>query len=91
MSMKNNRRVTVSSRVALATTLALALIGAPLVAAADDAAPQGPDLAKEERWRSQIVDSLMDGDAVDLTADGVTFLGLYTEADEGTGVPGAAR
>ena len=43
------------------------------------------DLAKEQRWRDQIVDSLMDGDAVDLRAGDVTFLGLYTKADEPTG------
>ena len=43
------------------------------------------DVDKEQRWRDQIVDSLMDGDAVDLKADGLTFLGLYTEADEATG------
>lgn len=36
------------------------------------------DTAKEERWRSQIVDALLVGDAVDLQADGQTFLGIYT-------------
>ncbi|MGB5733740.1 MAG: DUF3530 family protein [Thiohalocapsa sp.] len=49
------------------------------------ATPDSSDLGKEQRWRDQIVDSLMDGDAVDLTANGLTFLGLYTEADEDTG------
>jgi pimeloyl-ACP methyl ester carboxylesterase len=43
------------------------------------------DLAKEQRWRDQIVDSLMDGDAVELQAGDVGFLGLYTEAEEPTG------
>ena len=47
--------------------------------------PGNSDLGKEQRWREQIVDSLMDGDAVDLSADGQTFLGLYTEADIDTG------
>ena len=45
----------------------------------------GADLAKEQRWREQIVDSLLDGEAVDLRADELTFLGIYTEADEPTG------
>jgi len=49
------------------------------------AMPDSSDLGKEQRWRDQIVDSLMDGDAVDLSADGLTFLGLYTGADEDTG------
>lgn len=49
------------------------------------AMPDSSDLAKEQRWRDQIVDSLIDGDAVDLSANGLTFLGLYTEADEDTG------
>jgi pimeloyl-ACP methyl ester carboxylesterase len=71
-----------------------ALLGAALIMIATRApagdAPASPaagssDLAKEQRWREQIVDSLMDGDAVDLTAGDVTFLGLYTEADEPSG------
>ena len=45
----------------------------------------GSDLAKEQRWRDQIVDSLMDGDAVDLSAGDLGFLSLYAEADEDTG------
>ena len=49
------------------------------------AMPDSSDLGKEQRWRDQIVDSLMDGDAVDLNANGLTILGLYTEADEDTG------
>ena len=38
------------------------------------------DRAKEKRWESQIVDSLMVGEAVKLAADGVEFLGLYAES-----------
>ncbi len=38
------------------------------------------DLAKEKRWAEQIVDSLIDGDAVWLNADGQKFLGIYTPA-----------
>ena len=45
----------------------------------------GSDFGKELRWREQIVDSLMDGEAVDLTAGEATFLGLYTEAEEDAG------
>jgi pimeloyl-ACP methyl ester carboxylesterase len=72
------------------TLLTAALLMLSTAAAGDDAgtaaaAPAGSDLAKEQRWRDQIVDSLMDGDAVDLTAGDLTFLGLYTEADEPTG------
>lgn len=37
------------------------------------------DLAKEKRWESQIVDSLLVGEAVKLDAGGVEFLGLYAE------------
>jgi pimeloyl-ACP methyl ester carboxylesterase len=37
------------------------------------------DLAKEQRWESQIVDSLLVGEAVKLNAGGVQFLGLYAE------------
>ncbi len=57
-------------------------------AGAEAPAPEstaGPDLAKEQRWRDQIVDSLMDGDAVDLQAGDLTFLGLYTPADDPSG------
>lgn len=39
------------------------------------------DTAKEQRWRNQIVDALIVGDAVDLQADGHTFLGIYAEHD----------
>ena len=38
------------------------------------------DRAKEKRWESQIVDSLLVGEAVQLTAGGVEFLGLYAES-----------
>ncbi len=43
------------------------------------------DLEKEARWRAQVEDALLDGEAVDLTAGDVTFLGIYTESDEITG------
>jgi len=43
------------------------------------------DLEKEKRWSQQIVDALVVGEAVQLDADGTAFLGIYTEASEGTG------
>lgn len=43
------------------------------------------DLEKERRWSEQITESLMVGEATDLTAGQIGFLGLYTEASEGPG------
>lgn len=37
------------------------------------------DLAKEKRWADQIIDGIIDGEAVWLQADGTKFLGIYTE------------
>lgn len=37
------------------------------------------DLAKEKRWKNQIVDSLIVGESIKLKANDVKFLGLYTE------------
>lgn len=43
------------------------------------------DLAKEKRWADQVVDAIIDGDAVWLN-DGVSdFLSIYTEAEEDKG------
>jgi hypothetical protein len=47
----------------------------------------GPDLGKEQRWREQIVDTLMEGEAVDLQAGDLTFLGIYTESSGGGDPP----
>ncbi len=44
-----------------------------------------PDHAREQRLKEQIVDAILDGDPVDLEADGRSFLGIYTEADEPRG------
>jgi hypothetical protein len=73
-------------------TFAALMIMALLTAAAgaDEQQPatdsdESSDLGKEQRWREQIVGSLMDGDAVDLSANGLTVLGLYTEAESDTG------
>ena len=43
------------------------------------------DVDKEKRWADQIVDSLMDGDAVYLMAGGHEFLSIHTEAEDGNG------
>jgi pimeloyl-ACP methyl ester carboxylesterase len=40
------------------------------------------DLAKEKRWADQVVDGIIDGDAVWLNNGKHDFLGIYTEADE---------
>jgi len=43
------------------------------------------DLAKEKRWAEQVVDSIMDGDAVMLNDGNSEFLGIYTAAAEDKG------
>ncbi len=48
---------------------------------ASAAAFAGTDAAKEKRWAEQIVDSLIDGEAVWLEADGHKFLAIYTPSD----------
>jgi len=40
------------------------------------------DLAKEKRWADQVVDAILDGDAVWLNNGKHDFLGIYTEAEE---------
>ena len=40
------------------------------------------DLAKEKRWADQIVDAILDGDAVWLNDGSNEFLGIFTEADD---------
>jgi predicted esterase len=40
------------------------------------------DLAKEKRWADQVVDAILDGDAVWLDDGTSKFLGIYTEAEE---------
>ncbi len=40
------------------------------------------DLAKEKRWADQTVDSIIDGEAVWLTAGNIKFLSIYTEAED---------
>jgi pimeloyl-ACP methyl ester carboxylesterase len=43
------------------------------------------DLAKEQRWASQVVDAILDGEAVWLNDGKSDFLGIYTEAEEDKG------
>ncbi|NEX22151.1 DUF3530 family protein [Thiorhodococcus mannitoliphagus] len=40
------------------------------------------DVEKEKRWADQIVDSLIDGEALWLQADGHPFLGIFTQAED---------
>ena len=42
---------------------------------------QASDLAKEKRWADQVVDAIMDGEAIWLDDGASKFLGIYTEAD----------
>jgi predicted alpha/beta hydrolase family esterase len=58
-------------------TLLLSLLFLPSAHASDQ--------AKEQRWAEQIVDALIDGEAVWLQAGDVKFLGIYTEAEQPTG------
>jgi hypothetical protein len=44
-------------------------------------ASRTPDLAREQRMAAEIVDAILDGEPVELeTAQGVRFLGIYTES-----------
>ena len=43
------------------------------------------DLAKEKRWADQVVDAILDGEAVWLNDGTSDFLGIYTEAAEDKG------
>lgn len=43
---------------------------------------QASDLAKEKRWADQVVDAILDGDAVWLNDGANKFLGIYTEAED---------
>ena len=46
---------------------------------------QASDLAKEKRWADQVVDAILDGEAVWLNDGTSDFLGIYTEAAEDMG------
>jgi predicted alpha/beta hydrolase len=43
------------------------------------------DLAKEKRWADQVVDAIIDGEAIWLNDGNSDFLGIYTEAEEDKG------
>ena len=45
---------------------------------------QATDVEKEQRWAEQIVDFLLDGEAIWLDDKGHEFLGIYTEAESGS-------
>ena len=59
--------------VRLWLTLALIVLSANAANAASTS-----NLEREKNWADQIVDTLIAGEAVSLTADGTKFLGLYT-------------
>jgi predicted alpha/beta-hydrolase family hydrolase len=63
----------------LAMILFIVTISAPSITVS------ASDLAKEERWAEQVVDALIDGEAVYLAADGHEFLAIHTEAERGDG------
>lgn len=42
------------------------------------------DLEKEQRWREEVEDSIMDGEAVDIRVDGYDVFAIYTEAEDGS-------
>ena len=68
-----------------AFSVAALLLGCALPASRVDAAQ--PDYARETRLANQIVDMIMDGDAVWLEANQREFLGIFTSADDAvTGV-----
>ena len=46
---------------------------------------QASDLAKEKRWADQVVDAIIDGEAIWLNDGTSDFLGIYTEAEEDKG------
>lgn len=48
-------------------------------------AAQASDLAKEARWKEQVVGDLFDGEPLDLNDGTVDFLGLLTEPEEANG------
>lgn len=45
----------------------------------------GADLAREKRMADEIVDAILDGDPIELTAGDHQFMGIFTEADEPKG------
>lgn len=60
--------------------MALSVIMPTLASAASH-----PDIEREKRMASEIVDSILDGEPVTLEAGGHEFLGIFTEAEEPRG------
>jgi predicted esterase len=56
-----------------------------LMILAFSASVQASDLAKEKRWADQVVDAILDGEAIWLNDGTSDFLGIYTEAEEDKG------
>lgn len=70
----------------LLVALPMASINAEEAKAAEEQTEQAkPDLEREGRLASEIVDAIMDGDAVMLEDGEHEFLSIYTEADESKG------
>ena len=55
--------------------ITLLMLAAPVAAS---------DLEKEQRWREQVEDSIMDGEAVDLVVKGRKIFAIYMEAEDGS-------
>lgn len=55
--------------------ITLLMLAAPVAAS---------DLEKEQRWREQVEDSIMDGEAVDLVVEGQEVFAIYMEAEDGS-------
>lgn len=55
--------------------ITLLMLAAPVAAS---------DLEKEQRWREQVEDSIMDGEAVDLVVEGRKIFAIYMEAEDGS-------
>ena len=55
--------------------ITLLMLAAPVAAS---------DLEKEQRWREQVEDSIMDGEAVDLLVEGRKIFAIYMEAEDGS-------
>jgi pimeloyl-ACP methyl ester carboxylesterase len=55
------------------------LVGLAILAQFSALIVQASDLAKEQRWADQIIDSIMVGEARWLSAKGQKFLGIYSE------------
>lgn len=65
-----------------ATYYALGLAVALVMALALPVSAMASDKAKEQRWADDIVDALLDGEAVWLNSKGDKFLGIYTSSED---------